>query len=92
MAFFGRVIAHLHVLEFEKRGLPHGHIMSILPLMRSMNFSLPDMSLYVTVYERILRFPWSSNYPPSKASEFGMVGDWPVPSNLDIYQRAFSDR
>lgn len=27
---FGRVIAHLHVIEFQKRGLPHAHIVIIL--------------------------------------------------------------
>ena len=27
---FGRVIAHLHVIEFQKRGLPHAHILVIL--------------------------------------------------------------
>lgn len=27
---FGKVIAHLHVIEFQKRGLPHAHILIIL--------------------------------------------------------------
>src|SRR6202007_1975753 len=27
---FGRVIAHVHVIEFQKRGLPHAHILMIL--------------------------------------------------------------
>ena len=27
---FGKVIAHLHVVEFQKRGLPHAHILIIL--------------------------------------------------------------
>ena len=27
---FGRSIAHLHVIEFQKRGLPHAHILIIL--------------------------------------------------------------
>ena len=27
---FGRVVAHMHVIEFQKRGLPHAHILIIL--------------------------------------------------------------
>ena len=27
---FGRCIAHMHVIEFQKRGLPHAHILIIL--------------------------------------------------------------
>ena len=27
---FGKVIAHIHVIEFQKRGLPHAHILPIL--------------------------------------------------------------
>jgi hypothetical protein len=27
---FGRVLAHMHVIEFQKRGLPHTHILLIL--------------------------------------------------------------
>ena len=27
---FGRVLAHLYVVEFQKRGLPHSHILIIL--------------------------------------------------------------
>jgi hypothetical protein len=27
---FGRVVAHVHVIEFQKRGLPHAHILLIL--------------------------------------------------------------
>src|SRR3990170_450409 len=26
----GRIIAHVHVIEFQKRGLPHAHILMIL--------------------------------------------------------------
>jgi len=26
----GKVIAHVHVIEFQKRGLPHAHILMIL--------------------------------------------------------------
>ena len=26
----GRVVAHIHVIEFQKRGLPHAHILLIL--------------------------------------------------------------
>ncbi len=26
----GKVIAHIHVIEFQKRGLPHAHILMIL--------------------------------------------------------------
>ena len=28
----GKVIAHVHVIEFQKRGLPHAHILMILAL------------------------------------------------------------
>ena len=28
---FGRTIAHLHVIEFQKRGLPHAHVSSGTP-------------------------------------------------------------
>ena len=27
---FGKVVAHMHVIEFQKRGLPHAHILIIL--------------------------------------------------------------
>jgi hypothetical protein len=30
VGIFGRVIAHLHVIEFQHRGLPHAHILIIL--------------------------------------------------------------
>jgi hypothetical protein len=26
----GKVVAHMHVIEFQKRGLPHAHILLIL--------------------------------------------------------------
>lgn len=26
----GRVIAHMHIIEFQKRGLPHAHLLLIL--------------------------------------------------------------
>jgi len=27
---FGKVVGHLHVIEFQKRGLPHAHILTVL--------------------------------------------------------------
>ena len=27
---FGKAIGHIHVIEYQKRGLPHAHILSIL--------------------------------------------------------------
>ena len=27
---FGKVIGHIHVIEYQKRGLPHAHILLIL--------------------------------------------------------------
>ena len=29
----GKVVAHMHVIEFQKRGLPHAHILIILALL-----------------------------------------------------------
>jgi hypothetical protein len=59
----GRVVAHMYVIEFQKRGLPHAHILLILegadkPLTPEdidsiVSAQLPDQNLYPELYETV---------------------------------------
>ena len=69
--FFGRVVARVHVIEFQKRGLPHAHILLILDgpdkprtpddYDRFVRAELPDKEqepqLYKLVVENMLHGP-----------------------------------
>jgi Helitron helicase-like domain at N-terminus/PIF1-like helicase len=59
----GRVIAHMYVIEFQKRGMPHVHILLILDradkphtledIDTIVSAQLPDHNLYPELYETI---------------------------------------
>ena len=59
----GRVVAHMYVIEFQKRGLPHAHILLILegadkPITPEdidsiVSAQLPEQSLYPELYETV---------------------------------------
>ena len=59
----GRVIAHVYVIEFQKRGLPHAHILLILAsedkihsieeIDSIISAEIPDRNLYPLAYETI---------------------------------------
>jgi hypothetical protein len=68
---FGKVLGHIHVVEFQKRGLPHAHILLIVseedkPLTvdkidRMVCAELPDLEedplLYETVSKCMIHTP-----------------------------------
>ena len=59
----GRVVAHMYVIEFQKRGLPHAHILLILegtdkPITPEdidsiVSAQLPEQNLYSELYETV---------------------------------------
>ena len=61
--YLGRVIAHVYVIEFQKRGLPHAHILLILApedkihsieeIDSIISAEIPDRNLYPLAYETI---------------------------------------
>mgnify|MGYP001088332089 CR=1 FL=1 len=74
--FFGKVVARVHVIEFQKRGLPHAHILLILDgpdkprtpddYDRHVRAELPDEKeepeLFKAVVENMLHGPCGKNY------------------------------
>lgn len=60
----GRVVAHMYVIEFQKRGLPHVHILLILTTADKprtpedidsiVSAQLPDPNLYPELYETVV--------------------------------------
>jgi len=60
---FGRPVAHVYVIEFQKRGLPHAHILIILQESdkprnpsdydRIVCAELPDETLYPELYKTV---------------------------------------
>ncbi|XP_020243540.1 uncharacterized protein LOC109821791 [Asparagus officinalis] len=60
---FGKVVAHVHVIEFQKRGLPHAHILIILIGDHKITLSdqydkyvsaeIPDQSKHPILYELV---------------------------------------
>jgi hypothetical protein len=62
----GKVISHIHVIEFQKRGLPHAHILLILADQDKprntddydniVKAELPDKNTDPELYEIIKRF------------------------------------
>ena len=62
----GRAVAHLHVIEFQKRGLPHAHILLILdPADKPTNTEIidqivcaeiPDPLIYPQLHEAVTSF------------------------------------
>ena len=60
---FGKVIAHVHVIEFQKRGLPHAHILVILapddkPTLNDYDkivcAEIPDKDTQPLLYETVV--------------------------------------
>ena len=61
---FGRVISHMYVIEFQKRGLPHAHILIILvaedkprspeDINTIVSAELPDPELFPELFETIV--------------------------------------
>jgi hypothetical protein len=74
---FGAVVAHIYVIEFQKRGLPHAHILICLAEQDKVktveivdllvNAELPDMNKHKKVYETVttclLHGPCGPAYP-----------------------------
>ena len=62
---FGKVVAHIHVIEFQKRGLSHVHIIIILQegykilskdqFDRYVSIKFPNKELYPDLYELIVK-------------------------------------
>jgi hypothetical protein len=62
----GRVVAHLHVIEFQKRGLPHAHILLILDpadkpftseiIDQIVSAEIPDPTNHPQLYETVISF------------------------------------
>ncbi|XP_015262359.1 PREDICTED: uncharacterized protein LOC107106689 [Gekko japonicus] len=62
---FGVIVAHVHVIEFHKRGLPHAHILFILKkedrpetaehIDKIICAELPDRELYPTLHAPVLK-------------------------------------
>jgi hypothetical protein len=60
----GRVVAHMYVIEFQKRGLPHAHILIIFAATHKpvtpedvdsiISAQIPDQNLYPELYETIM--------------------------------------
>jgi len=75
--FFGNVVARVHVIEFQKRGLPHAHILLILDgpdkprtpdhYDQYVCAELPDEKsepkLFKAVVDNMLHGPCGENYP-----------------------------
>jgi ATP-dependent DNA helicase PIF1 len=71
---FGKVIAHMHVIEFQKQGLPHAHILLILDhefkprtpeIVNSIiQAEIPNRETHPLLYETVIRCmfhgPWWS--------------------------------
>jgi hypothetical protein len=63
---FGNVLGHVHVIEFQKRGLPHAHILLILErdhkpnptdiVDQMVSAEIPDHTLFPDLYETIVSF------------------------------------
>jgi hypothetical protein len=63
---FGHVVGHVHVIEFQKRGLPHAHILLILDCNHKPNTTdivdqmvsaeIPDRTLFPDLYETVASF------------------------------------
>lgn len=61
---FGAVKAYIYVIEFQKRGLPHAHILVILDkkivsvneIDRCISAEVPDKTLYLDLYEKVTKF------------------------------------
>jgi hypothetical protein len=61
---FGKVLAHMHVIEFQKRGLPHAHILLILAAVDKprtpedidtiVSAELPDPHLFPALYQTVI--------------------------------------
>jgi hypothetical protein len=82
---FGRVVAHMHVIEFQKRGLPHAHILLILdPEFKPRNPELidcmvqaeiPNRDTHPLLFETITRCmfhgPCGPGYPGSPCMKDG---------------------
>ena len=82
---FGRVIASIHVIEFQKRGLPHAHILIILAdedkirdnevIDDIIRAEFPDQTtepeLYAIVCNTMVHGPCGKNYPNSPCMKDG---------------------
>jgi len=63
---FGKVIAFIYVIEFQKRGLPHAHILAILDICYKPHTSedidsiicaeIPSQTVYPELYDTIMSF------------------------------------
>ena len=63
--FFGEVAAHVHVIEFQKRGLPHAHFLIILKLSYKLNnpdqydqiisAEIPDRDKYPLLHDLVIK-------------------------------------
>ncbi len=65
-SIFGKVISYINVIEFQKRGLPHAHILIILDEKdkfkttddydRVVSAEFPDHNKNPTAYQTITKF------------------------------------
>ena len=87
---FGEVIGHVHTIEFQKRGLPHIHILVFLAAPHkihdavradrivSAQFPNPETEplLYATVTKTMVHGPCGKDYPNTKCMVNGTCSKW----------------
>ena len=57
VGIFGRVAAHLHVIEFQHRGLPHAHILSSAPAPSTPPSAKPTEEPHTAAGKKRVRAP-----------------------------------
>ena len=92
---FKKVAAHVHVIEFQKRGLPHAHILIILQegykilsedqFDRYVSAELPEKELYPNLYELVMK-----NMIYDRCGKYGSTKSCTVNDKCEFhYPRAF---
>jgi PIF1-like helicase/Helitron helicase-like domain at N-terminus len=82
---FGKVIAHMHTIEFQKRGLPHVHILLILDTSDKTQTSedvdtivsteIPDQTKHPELYETVINTMLHGPCGPSITDASCMIND-----------------
>ncbi|XP_050093835.1 uncharacterized protein LOC126576571 [Anopheles aquasalis] len=89
----GLEVARIHVIEYQKRGLPHAHCLLILPYDRLVSAEIPDPAneqLHATVSKCMMHGPCDQANPSSPCMKDGSC--WRTWSMLTrFFQLAASD-
>jgi hypothetical protein len=87
---FSDVVGHVHVVEFQKRGLPHAHILLILDrnhkphttdvVDQMVSAEIPDQTLFPDLYKTVVSFmlhgPCGPTNPNSSCMQDGRCTKW----------------